>query len=466
MNIRNRIEKLLKLKRPVILTLTIFTLAFIEQQNWLSHSQWLTLSITTLTALLWITEWLPIPVSSLIPLATLPLLGVLTPAQVGQAYGSPLILLLLGGFLLSTAMSHSNTHLYIAHRILNRVGSDNPKRLILGFMLTASLLSMWISNTATTLMLLPIAMAIISSQNDHQFGVLLLLSIAYAASIGGTATPIGTPPNLIMIETLKDSGLNELGFVDWMRMSMPVWLLFFPVMYWLLSRQVKTNTSSDSHQFDLQAITTAQKRVLWVFALTALLWVTRTAPFGGWKVWLDLPQANDASVALLAVVLMFSVPNGQGGKLLTWKQANTIPWGVLLLFAGGIAIASAFKATGLSALLADQLVFLKDWPVFFVILAVCLLVTFMTEITSNTATTAIIMPILLAAGQAMDIDPIKLMFPAVISASCAFMLPVATAPNAIIYGSNQINIKDMMQQGLKLNISGAFIIAAISTWLL
>lgn len=465
MNIRKRIVFKPFHKRLFIFSTLAVLLLLIKSTGWLNHGQWLTLSITTLTACLWITEWLPIPVSSLIPLATLPLLGILTPAQVGQAYGSPLILLLLGGFLLSTAMAHSNTHQYIAHRILNRVGSDHPKKMVLGFMLTASLLSMWISNTATTLMLLPIAMAVIANQNDPRFGTLLLLSVAYAASIGGTATPIGTPPNLIMIETLKDSGLPELGFVQWMRLSLPVWLVFFPAMYLLFALQIK-NTDTQSHQFDLKPLTTAQKRVLSVFALTAVLWVTRTAPFGGWKVWLDLPQANDASVALLAVVLMFSIPDGKGGKLLTWKQANTIPWGVLLLFAGGIAIAGAFKATGLSALLAEQLVFLKQLPLFLVILTLCLVVTFLTEVTSNTATTAIIMPILLSASEAMNIDPTKLMFPAVISASCAFMLPVATAPNAIVYGSEQVTIKDMISQGYKLNLIGAVIVATFSTWLI
>ncbi len=464
MNANHRITVSKRYKTHAIILFILGLLFFINQQDWLTDTQWYTLSITTVTAILWMTEWLPIPVSSLIPLATLPLFGVLTPAEVGQAYGSPLILLLLGGFLLSTAMEHSHTHLYLAHRIINRVGNDHPKRLILGFMLTSSLLSMWISNTATTLMLLPIATAIIASQNNPKFGVLLLLSIAYAASIGGTTTPIGTPPNLIMIETLKNSGYGDLGFIDWIQLSLPVWLIFFPLMYWLLNHQLKQQYLK-SHQFELKPMTTAQKRVLLVFILTAILWITRTAPYGGWKSWLNLPQANDASVALLAVVLMFSISNGNNQKLLSWQQANKIPWGVLLLFAGGIAIASAFKVSGLSAVLAGQLLFLKNWPLFFVILTLCLMITFLTELTSNTATTAIIMPILLSVAQAMEIDPMRLMFPAVISASCAFMLPVATAPNAIIYGSGQVPIKEMMNQGFKLNVIGAFIIALISTYI-
>ncbi|WP_154222187.1 SLC13 family permease [Marinicella rhabdoformis] len=463
MNIRKGTENTASFERLFILTFLAAILFALNLSGWLTSLQWLTVSITLITATLWVTEWLPIPVSSLIPLACFPLLGILTPAQVGQAYGSPLILLLLGGFLLSTAMSHSNTHLYIAQRILKQVGTDHPKKILLGFMLTASLLSMWISNTATTLMLLPIALAVIKSQNSIRFGTFLLLGIAYAASIGGTATPIGTPPNLVMIEIMKNSGLGEIGFVQWMRLSLPVWLIFFPLMYWVLSLNISNNqTTADS--IELQPLTTEQKRVLMLFAATAIFWITRTAPFGGWKVWFDLPAANDASVALLAVVALFSIPNGKGQKLLTWEQANTIPWGILLLFAGGICIASAFKTTGLSTLLAEQLLFLKDLPLFVVILAICLTITFLTEITSNTATTVLVLPILMSASEAMGIPPVQLLLPATISASCAFMMPVATAPNAIIYASEHITMKDMIRQGWKLNVIGALLIACICTW--
>lgn len=465
MNIRKSTDSTFSLERLFTLLFLMAVISSLFLSEWLTIQQWITITITLITATLWVTEWLPIPVSSLIPLACFPLLGILSPAQVGQAYGSPLILLLLGGFLLSTAMSHSNTHLFIAQRILNRVGTDHPKKILLGFMLTASLLSMWISNTATTLMLLPIALAVIKEQHTQSFGTYLLLGIAFAASIGGTATPIGTPPNLVMIETMKNNGLDEIGFIQWMRLSLPVWLAFFPLMYWVLSHNIK-NSSQHNNAIALSPLTTEQKRVLILFAITALLWVTRTAPFGGWKVWLDLPTANDASVALLAVVALFAIPNGRGDKLLTWQQANTIPWGILLLFAGGICIATAFKATGLSTLLAEQLLFLKDLPLFVVILAICLTITFLTEITSNTATTVLVLPILMSASEAMGIAPVQLLLPATISASCAFMMPVATAPNAIIYGSDHVTIKDMIRQGWKLNLIGAFLIAVICTWLI
>ncbi len=447
-----------------LLFLTVFIL------NWnkiINDQQSITLLITGCTAIFWVTEWLPIPVASLLPIALFPLFTILPPAQVAQAYGSPLIILLLGGFLLSTAMTHSKTHQYIANSILNGVGTESPRKIILGFMLTAFLLSMWISNTATTLMLLPIALAIIEYNKDRNFAIMLLLGIAYSASIGGTMTPIGTPPNLIMIENFRQGTGTEIGFTEWMIQVGPMVLLFFPLMVLLMLKQINnTHTFSQAINLEQKRMNSAQKRTLMVFALTALLWVSRTAPFGGWKTWLNLPYANDATVALLGVVLMFSVADGKGGKLLNWKTANTIPWGVLLLFSGGMVIAAAFKTTGLSALLADQLIFLKEVHLFFIIFTVCFAITFLTEVTSNTATTAIIMPILFSMSDAIGVDPMKIMIPAAISASCAFMLPVATAPNAIVYGSEQVPIKSMIKQGIKLNIMGALLIATVATlWL-
>ncbi len=446
----------------VILSVAIYILKWLEI---IDLPQSLTLLITGFTAILWVTEWLPIPVASLIPIAFFPLLNIISPTAVAQAYGSPLIILLLGGFLLSTAMAHSNTHHYLANRILLKIGTDSPRRVIMGFMLTAFLLSMWISNTATTLMLLPIALAVISMNKDRKFAIMLLLGIAYAASLGGTMTPIGTPPNLIMIQNYQQGTQTEIGFVDWMYQVAPMVLAFFPLMLFILLRQVN-NQQAFERQIVIQQdpMNTAQKRTLMVFAITAFLWISRTTPMGGWKAYFELPYANDASVALIGVMLMFMVADGKGGKLLNWKTANTIPWGVLLLFAGGMVIASAFKSTGLSALLADQLIFLKDVHLFFIIFTICFTITFLTEITSNTATTAIIMPILFSVSGAIGIDPMKIMIPAAISASCAFMLPVATAPNAIIYGSEQVPIKSMIKQGFKLNVTGALVISAIATW--
>ncbi len=462
---------------PIVTAVIIALLALLIRQTALSDAAQLTLIITLITAVFWITEWLPIPVASLIPLALFPLLGVLTPTQVAAAYGSPLILLLLGGFLLSTAMAHSNTHILIAQRIIRAVGGHSPTRLLISFMITAALLSMWISNTATTLMLVPIAMAVIQSSTSEngeisvslqrQFAIVLLLGIAYAASLGGINTPIGTPPNLLMLQNYQQGTGEEIGFLSWMSKTMPMTLIFLPIMMWLLSRSLpKVDVGYDLSQ---DAPNSMQRRILIVFVITALAWMTRTEPFGGWRGWLDLPTANDASVAMLAVVAMFLIPAGRdrpGERLLTWETANKIPWGILLLFAGGITIASAFQQSGLSETVAGHLVVLQQLPVWLIILTVCLSVTFLTEITSNTATTAILMPILLSTAQAMEVDPLLLMLPATISASFAFMMPVATAPNAIVFGSGQIHIREMMRYGFKLNLIGAVVVTALSVLLL
>jgi sodium-dependent dicarboxylate transporter 2/3/5 len=274
--------------------------------------------VAVLCVLWWVFEPVPIPVTSLLPIALLPLLGVLTPAQVGQAYGSPLILLLLGGFLLSKAMEHSGAHRRIALGMVSLFGASSGRRLVLGFMVAAALLSMWISNTATTLMLLPVALAVLDAADDRErLAVPLLLGIAYAASVGGLGTPIGTPPNLIFMQVYEHTTGVAISFTRWMSWAVPVVILMVPVMALTLTRKPEVG-----------AWRTEERRVMAVFAVTALAWITRSEPFGGWKTWLDLPQANDASVALLAVVAMFVVPNGRGQALLTWERAASIPWGL------------------------------------------------------------------------------------------------------------------------------------------
>ena len=435
----------------------IATAILIYSSN-LTRAESHTLMITAITATLWITEKLPIPITSLIPIATFPLLGILNSKTVAQAYGSPLILLLLGGFMLSTAMTHTNTHRLIANKIIKHIGTNSQSKILLSFMLTASLLSMWISNTATTLMLLPIALAILENNASKKFAIILLLGIAYAASIGGIATPIGTPPNLILIQVLEDAKLKEIGFLSWMKQVLPILFILFPLVYFYLSR--KLNDKPINYDLKEMSISNAQTKVLAVFSLTALLWITRVEPFGGWKALLNLPYANDASVALLSVVLLFVIKDNKSKPLITWNALNKIPWGILLLFAGGITIATAFKQTGLSASIANNLIFLNDFPTWVIIGFICFFVTFLTEITSNTATTAVLMPILLSTAVALDIDPMVLMLPAAISSSFAFMMPVATAPNAIIFSSGRVPIKQMMRIGLILNISGALILTA------
>ena len=256
----------------------------------------------------WVFEPVPIPVTSLLPLALLPLLGVLTPTEVAQAYGSPLILLLLGGFLLSKAMEHSGAHRRIALGMVSLFGANHGRRLVLGFMVAAAVLSMWISNTATTLMLLPVALAVLDATPDKdRLAVPLLLGIAYAASVGGLGTPIGTPPNLIFMQVYEETTGRSIGFTQWMSWALPVVLVMVPAMAFVLTRGLGGGLAVKLPE--VGEWRSEERRVLLVFAFTALAWITRSEPFGGWKTWLDLPQANDASVALLSVVVMFLFPN-------------------------------------------------------------------------------------------------------------------------------------------------------------
>ncbi|PLW84133.1 sodium:dicarboxylate symporter [Kineobactrum sediminis] len=408
----------------------------------------------------WVFEPVPIPVTSLLPIALLPLLGVLTPAQVGQAYGSPLILLLLGGFLLSKAMEHSGAHRRIAIGMVRLVGANSGRRLVLGFMAAAAVLSMWISNTATTLMLLPVALAVLEATDQRrELAVPLLLGIAYAASVGGIGTPIGTPPNLIFMQVYEQTTGTAISFSRWMGWALPVVVVMIPLMALVLTRSLPRSVTVQLPEIGCWR--SEEKRVLAVFGCTALAWVTRSEPFGGWQAWLGLPQANDASVALLAVVVMFLVPNGKGARLLDWERASTIPWGVLLLFSGGICLASGFVASGLSDVMGGWLSGMTDIPTWLLLLLVCLMVTFMTETTSNTASTTLLMPVLAAAALAADLPPELIMVPAAMSASCAFMLPVATAPNSVVYGSGLITTRQMAREGFVLNLLGAMVISAV-----
>ena len=419
-----------------------------------------TASVTLLCAIWWITEALPMSVTALVPFAIFPLVGVLTPAQVGQAYGSPLILLYLGGFMLSTAMEKSGAHRRLALGMVNLFGGGGGRGVVFGFMSAAALLSMWISNTATSLMLLPIALATLENVKEMRLKIGLLLGICYGCNVGGIGTPIGTPPNLIFMQVYTENTGIELSFLDWMGWGFPVLILFLPIIgLWV------TRGFSGIPRIELPEVgmwRSEEKRTLVVFGFTALAWMSRKDPFGGWSAWLDLTQANDASVALIAVICMFLIPSGNGGRLLDWETAAKIPWGILILFAGGICIASAFVSSGISLIIGEALAGLSGLHPLLLIAALCVSVTFLTEITSNTATTALLMPILAAAAIGADMDPRLLMVPAAMSASCAFMLPVATGPNAVIFSSGKIPIRTMVREGFALNLFGAVIITAIT----
>ena len=448
-----------------------------------------TAGITLLVACWWITEPIPIAATSLIPLALFPLVGVLNSKEVAEAYGNKLILLMLGGFMLSAAMERSGAHRRIALGMVNLFGGTSGRRLVFGFMAASAFLSMWISNAATTLMLLPIAMAIVSQTQNVRLQIGLLLGIAYAASVGGVGTPIGTPPNLVFMAVYKDSAGVELGFIDWMYLGMPVVLVMLPIVGIWLTRGLGKIESIRLPEVGKWR--PAEVRTLSVFAVTACFWITRKQPWGGWsglvsELGFPMEFANDASIALLGALALFVIPSGelkgehkselkgehkgepnQDGsteRLLDWKTAERIPWGVLILFAGGLALAAAFKSSGLSQLIGGELANLGQLPTLILIAAICLSVTFLTEVTSNTATTTLLMPILATAAIAAAIEPKIFMIPATISASFAFMLPVATPPNAIVFGSQKLTVREMAREGFILNLIGIVVVTLIC-WL-
>ncbi len=419
-----------------------------------------TAGLTLLCAIFWITEVIPIPVTAFLPLTLLPLSGVLDQGDVIKAYGHPVHFLLLGGFILSLAISNSNVHLRIATGIMSRIPNLNGSRVVIVFILISATLSLWITNIAVALMLLPIALAVLDKAEDKQMLTApLLLGICYAASIGGMGTPIGTPANLVFMSVYEQHSGQAFSFLQWMSWTIPVVITLLAILSWRLTRTLKASaTLSINRQGPWQA---AEKRILWLYAVTILAWVFRSDPYGGWSEWLNMPNAHDGYVALLASLATFIIPAGNGKKLMDWEAATKIPWGILILIAGGLALSIAMKKTHLVDSFASQFETLVDIPFFLLVLIICLSVTFLTELMSNTASAALLMPIFAVSASAMHIDPIVIMMPAVLSTSCAFMLPMATGPNAVVFASGRIEINDMLRQGLILNFLCALALTLI-----
>ena len=438
--------------------LALVTALLMQQQGWASPALW-TGAITVLCIVWWLFEPIPIPATSLIPIAVFPLAGALSQKDVSSAYGNDLILLLLGGFILSSAMERSGAHRRIALGMVRLVGGQSSRRIVFGFLIACAAVSMWISNAATAFMMLPVALAIIERANDKQLAAPLMLAIAYGANIGGIGTPIGTPPNLVFMQAYAHATGRAVGFMEWMSWSMPIIFVLLPLTGMWLTRHL-------THQGELVIPHPGQwrpdeARVLTVFALTAAAWITRTEPFGGWSELLGMTGATDAAVALTAVVLLFIIPNGRGGALLDWKTAESVPWGILLLFAGGITIASAFTSSGISAALGELLSGMADLPLLLLIAIIAFSVIALTETTSNTATATLLMPILAAAAVGAQTDPKLLMLPAVFAASLGFMLPVGTAPNAIVFGSGKVPMMRMVREGLVIDCISAVVITVV-----
>lgn len=433
---------------------------FLLKHLGLSNAICWTAAITTLCACWWIFEAVPIPVTAMVPLALLPSLGILTPAQTGEAYGSPTVLLVLGGFLLSAAMVSSGTHHRVAINMVNLFGGRSSRHLVFGFMAAAIVLSMWISNAATSLMLLPVALSVLERTRDPLLPPVLLLGLAYACNVGGLGTPIGTPANIVFLQVYGDTTGQDIGFLQWMSWGIPIILIFTPIIGFWLTRNLTFSEPIELPQAGHWTV--VEKRVMTVFSVTACAWMFRGEPFGGWSGLLNLPNVNDASIALLAAISLFIIPDGRGGRLLVWEDALKIPWGILILIGSGFAIARAFDVSGLSSILGETLSGLTNFPILVMIASLCLVVTFLTELTSNTATTALLMPLLAAAALAAGIEPILLMLPAALSASCAFMLPTATTPNGVVFSTGVFPIRKMAVEGILINLIGVAVISSYS----
>ncbi len=466
------------------------------------------IAVAVLMAVWWLGEAAPIPATALLPLVLFPLLGILPSARVAAFYGHHLIFLFLGGFMIALAMERWNLHKRIALNIIRKTGTGLP-RIVLGFMLASAFLSMWISNTATTLMLLPVAMAVVRQVATHSvlpehspdqterllygsFGLVLMLGLAYSASIGGIGTLIGTPPNIVFAGFYKTQfpERGEISFVGWMVAALPLVVLMLPLAWWYLCRalppvpltrfEVKAGTDAVLAKAlkELGPMGRGERFVAWVFGLTALLWVFRrpialgTWTVPGWSQWLPWPEmAHDATVAMAMGILLMVAPVGWDGRLrrhdgahlvvLDWDTVKTgLPWGILLLFGGGFALAGGIKATGLDVWIGQKLAAVQAWPLWAVVLLLCLGLTFLTELTSNTATATMILPVAASAASAAGIEPLLLMAPAAVSVSFAFMMPVATPPNAIVFGSGWVSVSRMARAGLILNLLGAGVLTA------
>lgn len=431
---------------------------------------WHCVGLALLLATWWATEAIPIPATSLLPIPLAPALGIADLKGTAASYANPTIFLFLGGFLLGIAMQRWNLHRRIALRILDVVG-QKPKQQVAGFMLATGFISMWVSNTATAIMMLPIGMSVVSlfANADHdevkRYATALLLAIAYSASIGGIATLIGTPPNAILAGYLSSEQNIELGFAQWMVVGLPVSIAMMAVAWWWLTRggfDLKLDEGDGNVIHDelskLGPISPAETRVGIVFLLAALAWITRPL-LNDWGIeWL-----SDTSVALLAGVALFLIPSGNERyrPLLVWEDARDLPWGILLLFGGGLALAGNISGSGLADWIANQLSVFGTLPLLLLIGAIVLVIIFLTELTSNTATAAAFLPLLGALAMSLDVGPLLITVPAAIAASCAFMMPVATPPNAIVFATGHMRIQSMIQAGFFLNVAGTVLVTLI-----
>ncbi len=450
--------------------LFILILLFFKPEG-LSPQARAVLASTAWIAIWWITEAIPIAVTALLPIVLFPLTGGLDLGATTSAFGHKYVFLYMGGFIIAIAIEKWNLHRRIALNIINFIGSD-IKKIILGFMVATAFLSMWISNTATSVMMLPIGIAIITQLKDNPqtienetllFGKALMLAIAYSASIGGIATLIGTPPNLVLAGVVLDTYGYEITFLQWFMFGFPIALLLLLICWkYLTSYAFKfTQKEFPGGKQEIKRLKSAlgkvsyeEKMVAVVFGTTAFFWITRSLLFDD-----ILPQLDDTIIAIVFAVILFLIPSkDKKVKLMDWDDAVKLPWGIILLFGGGMALANGFESSGLAQWIGGQMTTFAGLTTIILVLLLIAAVNFLTEITSNLATTAMLLPVLAPMALTVDIHPFVLMVGAAVAASCAFMLPVATPPNAVVFGSGYLRIPDMVSKGFVMNIISIIIL--------
>jgi sodium-dependent dicarboxylate transporter 2/3/5 len=470
------LKKLGLILGPFLFALTIL---FFHPEG-LSKEANAVLATTLWVAAWWILEVVPIAVTALLPIVLFPISGALKISETTASYGHKYVFLYIGGFILAIAIQKWNLHKRIALTIIKLIGTS-VSRIILGFMAATAFLSMWISNTATTVMMLPIGMAIISQLKDNPdtiedenttFGKALMLAIAYSASIGGIATLIDTPPNLVLAGILEEHYHIELTFSKWIIFGLPISILLLFICWNYLTKVAFTFKQKDfpggkaeinRQILQLGKISYEEKTVLIVFALTAFLWITRSFILKHF-----IPAIDDTIIALVSAIALFLLPSktNKGTQILDWESAVKLPWGILLLFGGGLALAQGFSTSGLAIWIGSQISLIENLPLFILLLVIVFVVNFLTEITSNLATTAMLLPIIAPIALALNVHPFTLMVGVTVAASCAFMLPVATPPNAVVFGSGYLKIPDMMKTGIWMNLISIILLTLITYYVL
>lgn len=460
-------KSLYKILGPLVFVSTFF----LSTPDEMSENGFRLLGVILWMAIWWISEVVPIAVTALLPIILFPSLNILNIQETGSNYGHKYIFLFIGGFILANAIQKWNLHKRIALNIILKIGGSTDK-IILGFMLATGFLSMWISNTATTVMMLPIALSVINQLNDHPdtlenenkvFGKALMLGVAYSASAGGIATLIGTPPNLIFAGFAQDNFNIEISFFQWMKIGLPISIVLMVFIWLLLTKYAfklnKVGFPGGKEEikrllFKMGKISNEEKKILFVFTLTILCWIFRKNTIN-----LLIPNFDDSMIAISSAIILFILPSKDKKEpILKWKDAVTIPWGILLLFGGGLSIAKGFQSTGLDIWIGEQLTFMTFTNSFIIILIVVAGVNFLTEMTSNMATTAMLLPVMIPIANLMQINPYLLLVGTTLAASCAFMLPVATPPNAVVFGSRLLKISDMVKAGIMINIFSIILI--------